>query len=251
MDEEIKVKSLYKAIKLLDYFTIEDPELGVTELANLSGIGKSSVFNIVSTLVQCRFLKKDERTSRYSLGAKLLQLSNNFYQTNNMKKIIRPFMEKLSQLSGELVYLGTLFESEVLYQEAIYPNGSFSGQSIIGYHAPTYCTGLGKALLYTLPDNQVEEIIDSKLVKFTGNTITDKDELLKDLEVSRQRGYAIDNMEHEYGIKCVALPIRNYANEVLAALSISGPSLRFTDEKIKLYSEALIESSRQLMEILR
>lgn len=249
-EEDIKVKSLYKAIQLLNYFSVERPELGVSELAKLSGLGKSTVFNIVDTLVHCRILAKAESNSKYRLGIKILELSSNIYLTNDLRNTVRPYLEKISAKCNESVYFGIMENTEVLYLDTIYPQGMVSGHSIIGYKAPLYCTGIGKALLAFQPEKVVDRVIESGLKQFTPYTITDRQELLDDLSMIRRRGYALDNMEHEYGIKCIAAPVRNVRGEVVASISITGPSLRFTLDAEQRFAAVLKATISQIAPLL-
>src|SRR5690606_14834436 len=106
----------------------------------------------------------------------------------------------------------------------------------LGVKAPMYCTGIGKAMLAYMPQDAVEQIVDGELKAYTENTITEKEALLQDLREIVARGYSIDNMEHEFGIKCIGMPLRNQKRQVVAGISISGPSLRFDDQKIQTYA---------------
>lgn len=106
-------------------------------------------------------------------------------------------------------------------------------KSVMGIKAPLYCTGIGKAMLAYLPREVVDAVIGRGLASITDNTITDTGKLLQELETIRLRGYAIDNMEHQFGIKCVGMPIRNRKGDIVAGLSISGLSLRFDEQRIE------------------
>lgn len=236
-----KVKSLAKAMDLFNYFTAQKPELGITELAELSGLLKSSVHNIVSTLEVCGFLEKNKLSGKYCLGVKILRLSNQFYLSNNARNFLRPHMERLCAETGENVYLATLNEGEVVYIDSVFPASSVFGGYIMGVTAPLYCTGVGKAILAFLDQNMIESVIAKGFRAFTPNTFRDGELLKKDLAVTRQRGYAIDNMEHEHGIKCVAVPLRTIQDKVVSALSLSGPSPRFTKERIEKYASLLFD----------
>ncbi len=237
--EMAKVKSLYKAIKLLDYFTGDVTEIGVTELAEKSGMLKSSVHNILSTYELCGFVERNNQTNKYHLGIKILELSNQLYRNNDIRQIMRPYMEKIVSQVGENMYLGRLYGNEVIYLDAVFPKDVISGRNMVGIRAKSYCTGIGKAMLAFESEEVIDEVIRGGLKAFTESTITDGDRLKAELEKIRQIGYAEDNMEHEYGVRCVAVPIRNYEGKVVAACSLSGPSLRFTDEKIEEYSKKI------------
>ena len=117
-------------------------------------------------------------------------------------------------------------------------------RKILGEHAPMYCTGLGKALLAFMPEEEQLKYAPDEFVKFTENTLTSKEELLEDLRRIRERGYSIDNMEHEYGVACVAVPIFGHDGTPVAAISISGPSPRFQHQ-------AIVQAATVMKEILR
>lgn len=131
----------------------------------------------------------------------------------------------------------------MIYVNSTYPEEAFSlMRTIMGERARMYCTGLGKAMMAYLPEKEVEEYLRRELPACTDYTITDAEKLKEELILTRKRGYAIDNMEHEFGVKCVAMPIFNQQHQVEAAISISGPSLRFGEEQILKFAEKLKET---------
>jgi DNA-binding IclR family transcriptional regulator len=246
LPEGAKVKLLYKAIKLLDFFDDSHRERGVSELAELSGMLKSSVYNIMSTYEACGILEKNEKTSQYRLGLKILELSNVICQADAFDAIIRPYMEELSEATGETAFFATPYGNNIIYREATFPNHSIAARSIKGVVAPMYCTGLGKAILSNMNDAYLEQILTEKMEPFTPYTITDPQAFRQEIKKIRQRGYSIDNMEHEYGIKCVSVPIKNSTDELIGAISLSGPSLRFSDEKAADYANLLFDRSKRI-----
>lgn len=244
--ESVKVRSLYKAVRLLDYFSPAHPERGISELAELSGMLKSSVYNIMSTYEACGVVEKNPKTSQYRLGLKILELSNVLSQDDVFWEIIRPYMEELTEQTGETVFLATPYGTNIIYREAAFPNHSISVRAIKGVVAPMYCTSLGKAILSCMKSEQVEQVIQAGMEVFTPYTITSPQAFRDEIEKIRLQGYAIDNMEHEYGIKCVGVPISNGNGQVIGAISLSGPSLRFSEEKITEYANLLIDRSHRI-----
>lgn len=241
--ESVKVKSLYKAIKLLNYFDFEHPQRGISELAQLSGMLKSSVYNIISTFEECAIIEKDCKTNRYHLGLKILELSNVLSRDDVFRQIIKPYMDQIAQKTGEVVFLATPYGTKIIYREVAYPNICISTRIIKGVTAPMYCTSIGKAILAYQDQEFIQRVIDEGLKSFTPNTITEPSIFRMELEKIRVQGYALDNMEHEYGIKCVGVPIMNEDGTLIGALSISGPSLRFEDKKIQEYFYLLKETA--------
>jgi DNA-binding IclR family transcriptional regulator len=236
---EIKNKSIEKAVKVLNCFT-KKSELGVSEISEQLGLYKSNVHNILRTLKELDYIEQDEGTGKYRLGIGIFALSRALGDSYFITKIAMPYLQELSNITNERVYLGVGHEDEVLYLESFYPTESFNlMRSLLGERAKMYCTGIGKAMLAFLQDDLIEEYISKELISYTNYTITDKEVLRRELAEIRARGYSIDNMEHEYGIKCVAAPIFDKSHKVYAAVSISGPSLRFDEVRIKELSELL------------
>lgn len=231
--KQIKVKSLYKALQILLYFTEGAEELGVTELAEKSGVLKSTVSNIMSTYEVCGMVERNPKTNKFRLGIKILELSNQFYYNNDIRKVIRPYMEKVAEETRETVYLAVFYGEEIIYLDATFPADSIGNRNMAGVKAPAYCTGIGKALLAYEQDHVIEAIIAKGLTSFTEHTITEPDALKEELAHIRGRGYSVDNMEHEFGVRCVAVPVKSYDGTIRAAISVSGPSLRFQDDRIE------------------
>lgn len=239
MSQDVKVKSLFKALKILDCFTVQNPEWGITELSEHMGLYKSNVFNIVDTFVKAGYLERNPDNEKYRLGYKVLELSQVLSSSISFRSRVLPYMQELANTINETVYLAIPNETEVIYLDSAGPKHQLMTRSMLGVKAPLYCTGIGKAMLAYLPEETVEAVISKGLNKFTDQTITDPLQLRKDLIAIRERGYSIDNMEHEYGIKCIGMALRDKKREVVAGISVSGPSLRFDDAAIKQYSEFL------------
>lgn len=242
----IKVKSLYKALLVLEEFMKTDTYLGVNQIAESLSLPKSTVSNVLSVYESRGFVERDIHSGKFKLGIKALELSNHTYQTNDIRRVLQPYMQELGRFSMENVLLATYNDGEVVYIGAVHEERStFIGRYLIGVRAPAYCTGIGKAMLAFLGPEEERRVLERGLRPFTENTIVDPARLSEELEGVRRRGYAIDNMEHEFGIKCIGVPVRNAGGEVIAGLSISGPSLRMSDDKIQEYGIQLLEATRK------
>jgi len=233
-DDQIKTKTLFKALQVLDCFTATTPELGVTEISERLGLYKSNVHNIMDTFVKAGYIKKNPDNGKYRLTLKVLQLGHVVSSNISFRKTVQPHMQELADATGETIFLAIPGEdAEVVYLDSSSPRNLMTVKSVMGIKAPLYCTGIGKAMLAYLPREVVDTVIGRGLASITDNTITDPDTLLDELNTIRLRGYAIDNMEHQFGIKCVGMPIRSRKGDVVAGLSISGPSLRFDEQTIE------------------
>lgn len=247
---EIKVKSLQKAIEILNCFT-KKSSLGVTEISEMLGLYKSNVHSILTTFKAMDYLAQDEESGKYKLGIGIFSLCRALGDNFSIKQVAMPYLQELSNLTNERVYLAIPNGDEVTYLEAMYPAESVNlMRTIMGENAKMYCTGIGKAMLANLPEETIEKYISRELISFTEKTIIDKEKLKAELKITKQRGYAIDDMEHEYGIKCVAMPILNKQGDVEAGISISGPSLRFEADRIEALAEMLKKTVQRIQERL-
>lgn len=233
MNKQSYVKSIEKALRILNCFSEADFELDLSKIVQKIHLPKTTVYRILSTLEKEGIISQNQENKKYRLGLRLFELGSLVFRKLKLREVALPLMEKLSEESGETVHLGILDKYEVISVEKADSSFSLRSNVYIGKRTPAYCTGVGKALLAFQPLDKIRLFLEqNKLKKYTQNTITDKGKLEKELETVKKRGFAVDNMEHEEGVRCVAAPIRNYEGKVIASISISGPSVRITEEKI-------------------
>lgn len=229
-----KVKSLAKALSVLSCFTTETPVLGVTELAERLGVTKSNIHNILSTFQSMGYI--DRRSDgRYTLGLKMLEYAFIINQNMGYPKAVYDILADASQRTGEIIYFGLPYGTKVLYLYVAHPTdrmGVRPYRDILGETAYYYCTGIGKAILAFMPESEWVERIGDVRPKYQANTITDVDAICEDLRKTRQRGYAVDNVERDPNIRCVGVPVFSRTGKLVAGISASGPSMSMTDEKL-------------------
>jgi len=230
-NKEVYIRSVGRAIKILEAFNNKS-KLGITEISKMLQIPKSTTHDIVTTLEKEGILEKDSESSKYYLGIKLFELGDRARENFELRKVAIPYLKELNEMFDETVHLTVPENGEVLYIECFESTKRLRTYSVIGIRAPMYCTAVGKAILAFLPDKEINKIIGKGLKRFTNNTITDNKKLLDELKKIRKTGYAVDNMEHEEGVRCVGAPIKENSGYPIASISISGPSQRITDEMI-------------------
>lgn len=247
MDRENTVKSVGRALDIIDIVSQKKDGLGVTEIANQIDINKSSVHRTLSTLVQYGYVEQDEETGKYKLGYKILELSSKLLDSIDLREEAKPYLLELEKETNEVIHLVVWDEGEVVYIEKLEGNETLRMHSRVGKRAPMHCTSVGKAILSHLPKDVVEEIIDRKgLPKHTEYTITDKETFFEELKKVKERGYALDLQENEYGITCIAAPIFDHIGNVVAAISISGPTMRMTEERLEQLRDRIIEAGKNI-----
>lgn len=244
---ENTVQSVDRALQLIDVVSQHRNGCGVTELANALDISKATVFRLVSSLVNYGYIEQHPITKSYKLGYKLLELNTRLLDSIDLRTQALPFLRELEELSNEVIHLVVPNGGEVVYIEKLEGNETLRMHSQVGKRAPMHCTGVGKVILAYLPDTIVKKIVKEKgLPKITIHTIDNEKALILELEKIRKQGYGFDLEENEIGISCIAAPIFNHNGDITAALSISGPTLRMTDEKMENLRETIVKTCSQI-----
>jgi len=245
--EIYQVRSVLRALELLQAFTPDEPELGVTDLAHRLGINKSTVYRLLVTLEMGKFVQRDPTTGKYRLGIKLFELGSLVQNLLELRKVARPHLERLQEQCRETIHLAVLDEGQVLYIDKLESPRPVQMYSRVGRRAPAHCTGLGKVLLASLQPEEVDAIIARNgLKRYTENTITDPRKLHDHLALVRQRGYAMDKGEHEELIRCAAAPIHDHTGKVVAAVSITTIGVRFDPRRMDELARLVCETATQI-----
>lgn len=241
------IQSVDRALKILDILSTRKEGYGVTELSVKLPLNKTSVYRMLSTLVQHGLVEQDPETERYKMGYKVLEWSSRLLDSLDLRTEAKPYLRELEQLTNEVIHLVIYDRGEVVYIEKLEGNETLRMHSKVGNRAPMHCTGVGKVILAHLPVAEAAQIIERyNLAAHTRYTITDKDTLYEHLQIVRAQGYALDLQENELGINCIAAPIFDHSGKVVSALSISGPAMRMTDERIETLKETVIETGKKI-----
>lgn len=213
----------------------DNGEMGLMEISAALDLHKSTVHRLLMSLIYMGYAKQSESTQKYMLTYKIVNMSGKILQRMDILQVAEPYMQRLSDLSGEAVHLVKREGNDILY---IYKTeakvGTIRMVSHVGMIHPMYCSGVGKAIMATLPDEEVKQIWNESIIeKKTEKTITDFSEMQRVLEEVKKNGYALDDEENEKGVRCIAACLRGYKKEVKYAFSISGPTSRMTRERVK------------------
>lgn len=226
------INSLAKAAKIIELLA-EAGELSVSEIAKNLSMHRSATHRFLATLRELGYLEQSE-DSRYSLSLKLFEIGINIANRMEVRKIVHPFLIDLASRHEETANLGIMEGLEVIYADKVESPHLLRMDLAVGRRVPTYCTGLGKAMLSTWSDAAVRKaFLGVKFERRTPATIVNIQDLLAELRSARSLGYAIDNEELAVGVRCVAAPVFNYTGNCIAAISIAAPTLRMTDEKME------------------
>lgn len=221
------METVDRIIDVLEVFLNSEKGAGIVELANRSGNNVSTTYRIVSTLAKRGYLIQPKKRGKYYLSPKLLRFNSVIKMSNKVREVARPFLLQLNGLTKESVNLAILDGNEALYIDHIEASYNLRLFTQVGRRVPLHCTGIGKVFLANMTDDELKRHINSQsLLLYTPNTIAEREQLEKELELIRCDGVAIDNEEFERGVKCVAAPINSITGYTVACVSISGPSAR-------------------------
>jgi DNA-binding IclR family transcriptional regulator len=201
------------------------------------------------TFCDLGYARRDPETERFSLTLKIFELGTCVFDRVDLVKLAGPVLSRLSAATQETVHLAVLDDQRLVYLTKIESTHALrvSMQSRVGMSAPEYCTGVGKTLLAWADAAFLEAYLSRcEFVKYTDKTITDRLKFAAELQAIRNQGWAMDDEEHEFGVRCAAAPIRDRSGGVVAALSVSGPSVRMTDERIEVLRGLVIAAAREI-----
>ena len=216
-------------------------------LAQETGLAKSTVHRLLASLVSLGYAAQEPETGRYRLTLKMFELSSGIVNSMEIMDVAKAHLERLSQRTGEAVHLVIRDAQDIVY---IYKteSGPMRMSSRVGLRSPLYCTGVGKAILATLTEEEVEDVWrHSNPQKLTGRTVTDLPALCAQLNEVRACGYAIDDEENELGIRCVALAIPGPGGKADSAFSISGLAPYMAPERIRRVAALALDTRTDIL----
>jgi IclR family transcriptional regulator, KDG regulon repressor len=245
------VKSLIKALRILDTLGESPNGLGITELSDALKAPKSTVHRLIATLEAGGYAVFDLPRSKYVLGTRVAQLGERLNHQSSLLTFGVPALEQLTRESGQASHLAILEGTEVVYisrEESKEPIRISFG---MGHRAPAHCTALGKAFLAALSDSDIRTLYRNvKLQALTPRTTTKLPELLAEMSAIRREGIAYDNEEYMPGLRCIAAPIRDFSSRTIAAMSLSFFKHKLTPERKSFFKQALLHASADVSEKL-
>jgi DNA-binding IclR family transcriptional regulator len=232
------MKSLAKALGILDLFLDNQGEMALSQIAKLSGLNKSTVSRIVSTLVKHGYLKQKEKRGNYSLGTIYLNFSGVVKEKLQLRSIAIPYLTKLSKQVHESIMIAYGDGKEEVFTETFHdtsrPDNVLRIVPEEGTGMPLHSTSLGKVLLANMPDEELEKYFNSKPRKyFTPNTITNINDMKNHLMSAKQEGIAFDDEEFSIGVRGVGAGLRDSEGKIVGAIAVVAPAVRLTRARMR------------------
>ena len=233
--ERHTVQAVERALKILIVLAEAGTPMTLTQIRDEASLNISTAHRLLHTLMNDGFINQDKETGKYLLGLRTFEVGHAALYSMDIRTTARPILQELVDRCNETTNLAILDQHEVVYIDQIESLNMIKIFARVGSRGPAHCVGAGKALLAQLTARELDRFLENKspLERFTEYTICDPDKLKEEMKRVRKEGYALDNGELEEGVRCVAVPVWDYENKAIAALSVSGPDTRLTDAFIE------------------
>jgi DNA-binding IclR family transcriptional regulator len=232
LDASTPKSVLGRAFQLLFAFEPGEVGIGAAEMARRTGLPRATAHRLAATLHEVGVLERT--TAQFSIGLRLFELGQRAPRQLVLREAAVPFMQDLYETTHETIHLAILDFADVVYLEKICGHQPARTPTRVGGRMPAHCTALGKAMLAHAKHQMVERVLRAPLTPKTPYTIVVPSVLREQLTQVRERGFAFDREEAALGVACVAAPITDVSGDVVAALSVSGPTTRFEPERYAL-----------------
>ncbi len=246
-------QSVTKVLSVLEAMAEHGKPIRLKKLAETVSIPESTTLRLLISLTESGYVTQNAESQKYTLTYKIVRVANQFRASFSLIEIARPYLKELSQKCQESVCLAIDQDSKVVHIDTVDgPNNILQTLQKVGKSVPLYCSGIGKNLLLNYSEERIRSLYATRgFTPFTPYTITSADELLQEIAQVRKQGYAYDKEETELGACCIAAPIHNYNGKVVAGISVSGPSLRMTPEKMDAIRTILLRISGKISAMIQ
>ncbi len=246
-----KIQSLKRAAAILDAVARKPKGVSLVQLSAELGLRNSTAFHLIQTLVNLGFLTQLADNRRYRIGTRLFTLAAGALDETALLSLATPILERLSAETGQAAHLAIRSKQDIIVIARTAASGLLQLAGHPGATRPAHATAIGKTLLAAMPPEDFDHLLETlPLPAFTPNTLTDRLGLAREIETVRHTGIAHDNCELDADVRCIAVPVHDFAGRCAAAMGLSGPAWRLSPQALKEKSlqlrAAAAELSRQL-----
>lgn len=238
-------KALVKGIAIINLLASQQDGMRLTDLVSNIDVPRGTVVRLLSVLIDAH-LVRHSHDGRYRLGPQCAVWGADFLSSLELREVASDVMAGLSQLSNETCHLGIRDGDLVLYIHKVESPHSLRMVSRVGGTNPLHCTGIGKAILAFIPPDELDEYCSRPLERRTANTIVAPEILRTELQRIRDRGYAVDDVENEVGVRCIGAPVFDHSGELAGSISLAGPTMRMTWERIEQLTGPVTKAAQEI-----
>jgi IclR family acetate operon transcriptional repressor len=240
-------QSLVRGLNLLERLAGNPGGLALSEIAEQAELAPSTTHRLLQALQSQGFITQDNELGVWKIDVKTFRIGNSFLEARDFVAASRPFLRRLTAQTGETANLGMRDGSTAVFLAQSESPQMMRMITRLGSRAPLHASGVGKALMAWLPDDELERVLDERgLARVTVNTLHDSGSLRESLAEIRRQGYACDREEHAIGLHCVAACIHDEQGTPLAAISVSGPMARIPEERLAELGEQVRQAAEEI-----
>ncbi len=240
------IRAVERALNILLCFSINTPELSMTQISEQVGLHKSTVHRLLGTLERMRFVERDPVSAMYRPGIRLLQMAFLTLEHNDLRRVALPYMHRLRDAHRETVDLSAMDGAEVIYVEAVESPQRVKLAATTGQRLPAFCTASGKSIMAFFPDEKIQQLLEQGMPKYTPCTPQNPEFFMREMTKIREQGFAISVEEFEEGINAVSAPIFDSGRSPIASLAIAGPAYRLSRERMIQISPDLVAACQSI-----
>ncbi|TVQ35347.1 MAG: IclR family transcriptional regulator [Spirochaetaceae bacterium] len=240
------IHSLDKGLYLLEVIEEAGHPVSLQYLWQRLKWDKATIYRLLTTLEKRAYIHRDPETREYSLGIKIYALYDSLIRQLDLQQISKPYVVRLAQETGHTAHLAVAVGNRIVFIDRVVGSGILSVNTQIGAMEPAYCTALGKAYLAYIDSNDLPDLLEEPLTRYTPNTLVDLGDIACDLAKVRRRGFAIDDEEYSSGIRCIAAAILNQVHAPVAMIGVSGPKNRINLRAMRECGELVRDASREI-----
>ncbi|HEY2931869.1 MAG TPA: IclR family transcriptional regulator [Acidobacteriota bacterium] len=245
------VPALERGLSVLELLAKSKTGLTLSVLTRKLQLPKSSTHCLLLTLERCGYLQRNDKTGRYLFGLKIFSLANMAVNGIQLREQAAPFLHALMQRTRLTVHMAILEQNEAVLIEKVEPPGLLKLATWLGKRMDVHCTGVGKALIAHIPDEELDLLIrEHGLPRHNENTIASPKALKRDLAQIRKQGYSLDDEEDEIGLRCLGAPIFDHLGSAIAAISVSGTTTQITTENVPLLAGEIRKAASAISRVL-
>lgn len=241
-----QVRSLTRALSILKHLAASGDGMSLTELSEAAQLPPSTTHRLLTTLEAERFVRPDQQGGLWRIGVAAFFVGSSFARSRDTLTLVRPYLRRLMEMTGETANLFVESDGEAVCIGQIESRHAMRALTGIGGRVMMHTSAAGKVLLANMDANRRDMLLRQfKLSRITDKSIVDERILMAALEKIRSQGYAVDDEEHALGLRCISAPVFNEFGEAIAAMSVSGPTARIPDDRMKALGEAVSTASRE------
>ncbi|HCJ56275.1 IclR family transcriptional regulator [Lutispora sp.] len=248
MKEDIIIQAVRNSLDILYHFTKGKRELSLEEISQNFSISKSTAYRMLQTLTYCGFLKQNEKTKDYSLDTKSLELGSTYLRQIDLRHVAEPILSSVSKQITETITLAVPKEKYAVFIDRFEnPSQNVKLYCDIGKTLPYYCGAIPKAIFACFSDDNIQNYLnETELKPLTNKSIINKDQLLKDISMTRDLGYSFSDQEVDIGVSAVGAAIMDYTGNPVGGIAFADLSITFTEEKIKYLGNLVKETADKI-----